>query len=154
MAIIDSTAAFTERARKFGLSDDIITALRDANVGSYGAFAFVAVFNPAAVEDAPLSAALATIIGSVPTATQMAFFRRLHFEAHAMTVADAKIRVEQSEDAAPRKLPAPERAARYTVQKNRLTGLVWSLALEPSHRLLDRVQQQVCLLYTSPSPRD
>ena len=143
MAIIDSTAAFAERARRFGLPDDIIQSLTDANVGSFGSFAFVAVFNPAALDDAPLSTAIENIIGTAPTAAQMAFFRRLHFEAHALTIADARIRVEQSEDAVPRRLPGPERAARYESQKTRLTGLVWSLTLEPSHRLLDRVQQQV-----------
>ena len=143
MAIIDSVAAFAERARRFGLSDTVIQSLTAANVGSFGSFAFVAVFNPAAVDDTPLSNALENIIGSTPTVTEMAFFRRLHFESHALTVADARVRVEQSEESVPRRLPGPERAARYESQKTRLTGLVWSLTLEPSHRLLDRVQQQI-----------
>lgn len=143
MAIIDSQAAFLDRCKKFGLDQVLTTVLQDNGIASFGAFAHVARFNPAATDDQPLSDAIEAISGTKPTALQMTHLRRLHFEAHTMSVAEARHRIEQTEDSMPRKLPAPERAARYNQQKLRLTGLVWSLNLEPSHRLLDKVQQQI-----------
>ena len=113
---------------------------------SYGAFAFVTTFNPQAADDKPLSDAIQNITGIAPTVVEMAYFRRLHLEAHAMTVADARLRIEappNGEESTVRKMPAPERTERYNKQKTRLTGLVWSLTLEPSHRLIDKTQQQV-----------
>ena len=144
MAIIDSIAAFADRCQKFGLDDPMIDMLKQNRLCSYGAFANVARFNPAATDDQPLSDSIEAISGTKPTALQMVHLRRLHFESYALTVAETKLRLDGvHEDTSIRKLPAPERTARYTQQKNRLTGLVWSLSLEPSHHLCDKVQQQV-----------
>jgi hypothetical protein len=106
----------------------------------------VTTFNPQSTDERPLKTAIERITGSEPTAVEMAYHRRLHFDAHAMTIADARLRVEapaMGDDSAIRKLPAPERTDRYEKQRTRLTGLVWSLTLEPSHRLLDKAQQQI-----------
>lgn len=118
-------------------------ALKTANVCSYGAFAHIAKYNPSAVDDTVLEKKIQDVTGIQPTALGMAYFNRLHFEAHAMSIADTKVRIEQNEDTLPRRLPAPERAARHLQQKSRLNGLTWSMTLEPSHRLLDKVQQQL-----------
>ena len=146
MAIIDSVAAFADRCLRLGLSQNVVDSLKQANMCSYGAYTFITTFNPQSTDERPLQEAVERIIGQAPTASEMAYHRRLHFDAHAMTIADARIRVEApstGDDSAIRKLPAPERTARYNQQKARLTGLVWSLTLEPSHRLLDKVQQQI-----------
>ena len=142
-SIVDSEAAFAARAKKFGIAQNHIDALRAANMGSFGQYAFIVIFNSNSVDDAPLKLAVANIIGSEPTTTMMAHFRRLQFESHAIAISDAKMRIEKTDDMPIRKLPAPERAARHALQVQRLTGLVWTPTLEPSHQLLDRVQQQV-----------
>ena len=55
MAIIDSIAAFADRCQKFGLDEPMIDMLKRNRLCSYGAFANVARFNPAATDDQPLS---------------------------------------------------------------------------------------------------
>ena len=142
-SIVDSEAAFAARARKFGISQTHVEALQAANVGSFGQYAFIVIFNANSVDDTPLKTAVANIIGREPDTTMMAHFRRLQFESHAIAISDAKMRIEKTDDMPIRKLPAPERAARHALQVRRLIGLVWTPNLEPSHQLLDRVQQQV-----------
>ena len=143
MAIVDSVAAFSERAKYFGIEQTDLEVLVRKKAASFGAFAWVATFNPSSTDDGPLKTALRDILERDPTVLDMSRFRRLHFESHAIAVSDARIRVERTDEAPARKLPAPERAARYQEQKDRLTGLVWNLHLEPSHALLDKVQAQV-----------
>ena len=142
MALIDSEASFAARALSFGISQSDIDALRDQKYCSFGAFTFIATYQPNSADDTALKAALNAVLGSEPTSTVMGKWRRLHFESHALTVADARSRVEGSSDDPPKKMPAPERAARYEQQKSRLTGLIWTSALEPSNALVDRIQQQ------------
>ena len=142
MAIIDSEASFASRALSFGIKQTDIDLLRDQKYCSFGAFTFIATYQPNSADDSALKASLNNVLGSEPTSSAMGKWRRLHFESHALTVADARSRVEGSSDDPPKKLPAPERAARYEQQKTRLTGLIWTSALEPSHALVDRIQQQ------------
>jgi hypothetical protein len=59
-----------------------------------------------------------------------------------MVLADLKSQVEKTDDQGPRKVPAPERAARYEAQQKRLPGLDLSGELEPAHVLIDAVMQQ------------
>ena len=143
MAIVDSTAAFSERARSFGILDTDIEILIRKKTASFGAFAWIATFNPSSTDDSMLVAALKDILERDPSVLDLSKYRRLHFESHAIAVSDARIRVERTDDAPARKLPAPERAARHQAQKDRLVGLVWTLHLKPSYALLDRVQAQV-----------
>lgn len=145
MSIIDSEAAFEDRCLKFGVTPLVIASFKTAKVCSYGSFAHITAFNPVGgpASDTGLKEAIEFITGAPPTPTELAYYRRLHFEANAMTVADTKLRTEASDESAPRRLPAPERTSRFNQQKTRILGLVWSLTLEPSHRLLDKAQQQV-----------
>jgi hypothetical protein len=66
----------------------------------------------------------------------------MFFEAHALVMADLKTQVEKTDDQMPRKVPAPERNARYEAQQRRLNGVSLSGELEPSHSLIDSVLQQ------------
>lgn len=143
MAIIDSEAAFIERAKSFGLGEQELTILKGEKYASFGAFTFVANYAPNSADDKPLREALSSILGSEPTPAQMGKWRRLHFEAHALTVTDARMRMEGPSDDQPKKLPTAERASRYEAQRKRLAGMVWTPGIEPSHALVDRVQQQV-----------
>lgn len=144
MAIVDSVAAFTDRASRFGISDADIALLNRKKAASFGAFAWIAVFNPNATDDSSLKGALSDILEREPSALDMSRFRRLHFESHAIAISDAKLRIERTDDSPIRKLPATEKAARHQAQVTRLgAGMIWSLQVEPSHALLDKVQQQI-----------
>ena len=143
--ILDSVAAFIARAKSLGLPDEQLNALKQNHAASFGSFAWIAPFNSTSGDDAPLIKALTDQFGgTAPTSVELVHYRRLHFEAHAMTIADTKARVERvDENQAPKKLPAPERAARFEAQKKKLPYLVWNSVLEPSHMILDKVQQQL-----------
>ena len=143
MAIIDSEAAFMDRAKSFGLGDAELQILKGEKYASFGAFTFVASYSPNSSDDKPLRDALASILGSEPSPAQMGKWRRLHFESHALTVTDARMRMEGPTDDQPKKLPTAERASRYELQKKRITGIIWNPSIEPSHSLVDRVQQQI-----------
>jgi hypothetical protein len=117
--------------------------LSQQKYASFGAFTFVATYVPNSPDDKPLKEALEAILGAAPTAADMGRWRRLHFEAHAMTVADTRNRIEGGNDDTPKKLPAAERASRFEMQKTKLSGLTWTPSLEPSYALVDRVQAQV-----------
>jgi hypothetical protein len=128
---------------KFGIPQEHLTALAANHTASFGAFAWICPYNPNGGDDEKLKQAITAQIGSEPTVNQLVHYRRLHFEAHAMTIADTKIRIEKTDDVAPRKLPAPERAARHNAQMARLSNLVWSSSMEPSFALLDKLQAQL-----------
>jgi hypothetical protein len=57
-------------------------------------------------------------------------------------LADTKLRMERTEDTPPRKIPGPERSARFSEQQGRISGLVIDGLNEPSFALLDLCQQQ------------
>ena len=143
MAIIDSEAAFLERAKGFGIPETDLNVLKGERYASFGAFTFLASYSPTSADDKPLKEALTSILGNEPSIAMMGKWRRLQFEAHALTVTDAKSRMEGPIEDQPKKLPTAERASRYEAQHRRLTGMVWTPGIEPSHALVDRVQQQV-----------
>jgi hypothetical protein len=140
MATIDSEASFISRALSFGVLQSDLDLLKVQKYCSFGAFTFIATYHQS--DDKPLKDVLTDLLGAEPTNAAMGKWRRLHFEAHAITVSDAKSRVEGTSDDAPKRLPAPERALRYETQRKKLVGLVWTSSLEPSHSLIDRLQQQ------------
>ena len=43
---LDSTAAFEERARAFGVENWVIAKFKDRNLNTFGRFAFAVAFNP------------------------------------------------------------------------------------------------------------
>ena len=143
MAIIESFASFRDRAIQFGIDEADVSILKDKKFASFGAFTFIAIYNPNSADDATLKAALAHVLGRDITIEDMARFRRLHFESNAITISDAKRRTEATSEDTPKRVPAPERAARHNEQVRRHSGIMMTTAVEPSHALLDRVQQQL-----------
>ena len=124
-----------------GVSSADVGLFTAENLDTFAAFAFLVPFNPSSVEEAPLKRALAAILNRDPSVPEMARFRRLQFESHTMVLADTKHKVERNDESAPRRLPAPERAARLSAQQTRLSTVVITGAHEPSHSLIDEVQQ-------------
>ena len=141
--MVESTAAFASRAKAMGITDIEVRALSMANYDSFAAFAFVVPYNPLAVDDTSLKAALTILLGSEPSITQMGRYRRLQFESHTLVLSDTKVRMERTDDAAPRKMPGAERSARHQEQTRRLVSIQITQDNEPSHSLLDLAQQLV-----------
>ena len=82
-------------------------------------------------------------LGAAPDAASMSRYRRLFFEAHALSLEDLKSRVDRSESSEARVIPLPEKLDRIRLQKDRLVGISFTPAVEPSHSLIDRACQQL-----------
>ena len=142
-SFVDSAATFSSRATAVGVEPATLTALTTAGVDTLAKLAFACNYTPNAADDTPFNEFLtAANTGTALSLGQVACVRRLFFEAHTLVVADLKSQVEKTDESAPRKVPAPERVARYNRQQTRLVGLQLTGELEPAHSLLDAVLQQ------------
>ena len=118
-----------------------INALVLADIDTLAKLAFACSYTPGSPVDTPLRDFLRDVLGSDPSTGQLSCYRRLFFEAHTLSVADLRDKVTRTDESAPRKLPAPERGARYESQKQRLSNLDLTGELEVSHALLDEIVQ-------------
>ena len=143
MTSIESTAAFINRAKTIGLSDEVVNAIENGGVATFGTFAFCCPYVPGQPDEAPFQVALQTILGREPTLGEAAGLRRLYYESHALALAEMKSKVDRTENDEPKSLPAPEREVRLREQKARLSGVVITPATQPSHALVDRCFQQL-----------
>ena len=147
--ILDSINVFLERSQAIGLSVTSVEALTEAGVDTLNKLAFCSSFRLGNTDDSTLvaalnSARLAKLGANLDAnAGDLACFRRLHFEASTMSLAELKMRVERTDETAPKRLPLAERTSRYNDQVTRLTGLDLSGDLEPSHALVDLTFQQL-----------
>ena len=128
-SLLDSTAAFEERARAFGVEAWVIAKFKERNLNAFGRFAFAVAFNHQGQNDKPFVDYVENLAESTLGQDQLAALRRLFFESHTLALADVRIRVESSPDpsTAPRKLPTAERLARQTAQQSRLGGITLSI---------------------------
>ena len=140
---LESKAFFEMRCKTVGLSDDLVKKLVDSGVTNLASMVFFANYQPGNPDDTPLITATtrALQLDPLPNAVVIAV-RRLHYEAHAMYVADLKLKVSATEDDLPKKMPNAERSARHIEQKGRLKGICLEGEYECSHSLLDAVVQQ------------
>ena len=114
---IDSKVAFTNRALELGITEAEIDALKGVNITSYATYAYCCNFQPGQADDAPLTAFLTTTLGAEPSASVASKFRRLFFEAHALSLEDLKSRAERSESSEARVIPLAEKMDRIRLQK-------------------------------------
>jgi len=140
---IDSKVAFANRALELGITEAEIDALKGVNITSYATYAYCCNFQPGQADDAPLTAFLTTTLGAEPSASVASKFRRLFFEAHALSLEDLKSRAERSESSEARVIPLAEKMDRFRLQKERLAGISFTPQSEPSHSLIDKVCQQL-----------
>ena len=121
----------------------MVTKLIDAGVTSLANMAFFTTYQPGAHDDAPLVQSITKALNLDPVPGNVLIaIRRLHYESHAMYVADLKLKVSATEEDLPKKMPTAERAARHAEQKVRLKGVIIEGEFECSHTLLDAVAQQ------------
>ncbi len=145
MALIESKPAFKQRCIQFGIPEAEVALLDTGGQATFGAFAFIIPFanKDSADADDKLKAGVEELLGVAPTSIQLARYRRLLFEAHAVVMTDAKCRMDRTEDTVPRKLPAPERSQRHREQSFKYPGTSVTGWNEPSHSLLDECQSQL-----------
>ena len=136
---LDSTAAFEDRARAFGLEQWLLDKLKAQHLNTFGSFAFSVAHNPQVQNDKPFVDFMQAIAETELEPRQLAVLRRLFFESHTLALADVRMRVESSPDpmAASRRLPAAERLARQEAQQKRLGGVIFNPDTIPSNHLVD-----------------
>ena len=140
---LDSKVAFQARAIELGVTQADVTALETKAITSYATYAYCCTFQPGQVDDSALKDFLNDALGAAPDAASMSRYRRLFFEAHALSLEDLKSRVDRSESSEARVIPLPEKLDRIRLQKDRLVGISFTPAVEPSHSLIDRACQQL-----------
>ena len=139
---IESAAVLKARADYVGIEAAGIQALERCGFTSLAKWAFGSSYVPGAPDDKPFLDLLTRMHANVlPNDGQIAAFRRLHFEAHALSIADLREQVSRTDESAPRRLLAPERASRHEAQKLRLPHLILLGELEVSNSLMDEVVQ-------------
>eukprot|EP00435_Cladocopium_sp_Y103_P063680 s333_g25.t1 len=153
-SLLDSEATFVQQAEECGLSEPWITSLKTSAVATFAKLSF-AVTSPGTVAtDEQVTRFLNTVRpGVAATIADLAAFKRLLFESQTLMIHRFKS-AAKGEDAAPRRMSAPERDARLTRLRQDLRGLDITGPLEPAHGLYDLCAQMVeCneISYISPT---
>ena len=138
MSVVDSEAVFLSRARAVGVTDAVITLLKNAGFNTMGKMAFSSAYVPGSSDEAPFLEVIKKALARDPSLIELATLRRLLNESYAASTVEMKTMVEQTEDAPVRKLQPAERAERYREQQARLSGLQIRGHLEPGDSLIDK----------------
>ncbi|CAE7236545.1 unnamed protein product [Symbiodinium sp. CCMP2592] len=109
-----------------------------AAVGSLRQLAFISSFTPGQADEAPLMAALKSMLGRDAELAVQASFRALYHEAYAIVTSEMRQRIEKSEEPTARRLTQPERAERHEKQVAKLVGVLIKGPSEPSEALVDK----------------
>ena len=154
MALVDSAAAFEQRLNEVIVSADARTAIMNGGITSFSTLAFAS----GTPQSPPNDEAFRTFADTVlPVGYNMATysaFRRLHFEAATLVVAQLKQKVTGDGEEGKQKLPVVEKQSRLAEQKRRLTGLDIEGELQPSYALIDAVNNMIetsSVLWIAPS---
>ena len=154
MTTLDSKEVFRTRANVVGLSPATLAALMNYNVDTLSRLQFASAYQLGQADDRPLIAVAEAALGSAPSPADATAIRRLFFEAATLTMSELKSNLERHDDMPAKKIPQPERVARYRDQVARLPGLRLTGELECSNALIDAVFQQAedeTIRYLSPA---
>lgn len=144
-SVSDSIAAFKKHAEELQLAAELLNGLIAAELNTFSKLSYHFGNPTKDVTEEQLTELCQAIkpAAFVVTIGQKSILRRIVFEAQTLTINNLKSKSEPASDAAPAKLPLPERESRLTEQKARLTGLAIKGELEPSHQLIDLVNHMV-----------
>ena len=139
---LDSKAAFAQRAAQFEIPIHEIEALAAGGTDTFAKFAFSSQYQPGSNDETPLLQFLEDALGERPAGELLARYRRLFFESHALCLQDLRQKVERTEHSEAKVLPLAEKVERINQVKAKLSGLLITQQLEPSHQLVDKAVQQ------------
>ena len=119
VSTLESEAAFRDRAQQIGVEGGYIEKFVSKIFSAFGRYAFCVVYSPHHTDEAPMRRFLTDLLEEEPEANQMVILSRLFFEAHTMTLTDARQRVEALPDPAmaTRRMATAERVARQREQQ-------------------------------------
>ena len=157
MALVESNAAFIQRCNEIDPTGNFSAALGNQNISTFSGMAFSMGTPQTPPTDQQFTTLAATVFGAGFTLGQTAMRRRLHFESTTLMIASVKQKVDgDATDRAEtvKKIPIAEKRYRLEQQERRLTGIVISGELEPSHQLLDltnNILETGSILWIAPS---
>ena len=137
-SLLDSTAHFSDRCGRLGLTPAFVNALSVAGVDSLTKIAFVLGQPGQPILNQDVDDFLQRTLGRAGTLAESSAVKRLTFEAHTYLVASLRQQVDQSEDSQPRRVAFAERTQRMEALRLELRGIEISGELEPAHSLLDK----------------
>ncbi|CAE7240945.1 unnamed protein product [Symbiodinium sp. CCMP2592] len=138
MAVTESKANFSSRAKALGLEDPVLVKFVDAGIDCMSKYAFLSSYVPGSTDESPFTAAIVKVLGRDPSIAELSVLRRLLHESYNLTVSELQSQVERTDDSAPRKLAAPDRADRLQRQQVRLSGLTIHGPTLPGHAVIER----------------
>ena len=143
MALVDSEAAFEQRLREVLPTVAVRRAIINEGIRTFSGLAFASGTpqNPPS-DDLFRNFADGILPGGYDMATYSSF-RRLHFEASTLVVAQLKSRVIGDPDEGKQKLPIVKKQARLEDQRRRLVGVEIEGELQPSFQLVDAVNNMI-----------
>ena len=135
-ANLDSEAAFKDRAKKIGLSDETLQGLLANGYNTFGRLAFAVAATPTSLTDEAVDAWI-TGMGLSPSGFQKANLRRLLFDGVSMAIEEVKSRIEPGVEGHPKKLASAERLDRQARQEKTLSGVVFTPETRPANSCVD-----------------
>ena len=143
MTAIESKAVFAARALALGIDAQTLTAMEALGWTTLGSFAFSCSYVPGQADDAAFKVDVLTALFGNPVNRLAAPLRRLYFEAYTLSAHDMKNKLERTGEDPPRKIPLPEREARFNKLSLRLKGVKLTGSSEPAHALVDTISQMI-----------
>ena len=128
-----------------GVSQDSINRFVANGIGTLARLAYSSASQPGTGDETQFLEVVAKALGLAGPADialgELSSIRRCWFEAHTVAVSEIRNKVERTEGSEPLKMPVPERELRLREQQARLPGISITSLLEPSHQLVDFVNQ-------------
>ncbi|CAE7251626.1 unnamed protein product [Symbiodinium sp. CCMP2456] len=109
MAGLESSAHFKDRARKYGLAEDLLSEFTKAGIDTFGKLAFICAIQPNSGDDTALLQAIKGLTGKDVPAKEVPTVRRLWYESHTHAMLDLQQQVQKTPDSQPREMPMAER---------------------------------------------
>eukprot|EP00435_Cladocopium_sp_Y103_P067691 s116_g30.t1 len=122
-SLLDSTAHFSERCTRLGLTPAFVAALGTAGVNCLSRLAFAVGQPGQPIQNAEVDAFLQRALGRAGTLAESSSLKRLTFEAHTYLVATLRQQVDHTEDTQPRKVAYAERTQRMEALRADLRGV-------------------------------
>lgn len=139
----DSEAHFSARAKEYGVTPALLTAMDAQGIKTMAHLAFAVGRPGAEIQESVFDTWARDVNGGVnPSMGELAALRRLHFESDIIVTAALKASVESPDQTVPKQIPFAERTARTNELRLRLQGIDITGINEPSFALLDECCQQ------------
>jgi hypothetical protein len=137
-SLLESCSAFSQRAHEIGLGAGLLAGLVSDGIDSFAKLGFSCNYVQGSTDEKPFLDMLTRSNANVaPGAGDCAAARRLYYEAHVLLSADARQRLERTEDDKPLRLHHSERETRLVVLEKKLAGMHLTGELEISNQLVD-----------------